>query len=104
MSSEEIEEYQELLKQLEPTSEEENDVPSEGTSQLVQYFWCDKSYALVLVFFTALMYFEIYFLHRYVFCCSRDVKMYFVYYHTIMGCIHIFLYDTIGFVLFMYGN
>lgn len=46
MSSEEIEEYRELLRQLEPTSEEESYDSSKDTSQLVQYFWCDKWFAI----------------------------------------------------------
>lgn len=38
MSSREIEEYSELMWQLEPPSEQENDDPSQDTSQIVKYF------------------------------------------------------------------
>ena len=52
MLPEEIEEYWTLLRQLEQTPKDESNNSSEDTSQLVQYFWCDKQYALVLIFFT----------------------------------------------------
>ena len=41
MSSEEIEEYMELLWQLKPTSKEESNDPFEDMSQMVQYFQHD---------------------------------------------------------------
>ena len=51
MLVEEMEEYWDLLRQLESMTEEESDDSFEGMPCLVQYFWCDMWSTLVLVFF-----------------------------------------------------
>lgn len=102
MSSEEIEEYWELLWQLELTSKEGRDDSFENTSQSVQYFWCDKWFAMVLVFFTVLMHFEKGFFKGMYFFCSKDVKCILLIVILLWIVSVYFFYDTTGFILFMY--